>query len=71
MELENLRVEKIKNKIDCIINENINCTYDDFLVDSIMDVVRSEIIKAFNTGVSLGDTRNYLGEQYLNELCTK
>ena len=71
MESKNLRVEKIKNKIDCVINENINCVYDDFLIDSIMDVVKSEIIKAFNTGVFLGDTRNYLGEQYLNELCTK
>lgn len=71
MELENLRVEKIKNKIDCVINENINCVYDDYLVDSIMEIVNSEIIKAFNTGVFLGDTRNYLGEQYLNELCTK
>lgn len=71
MDIENLRSEIIRNKIDSVINENIRGIYDDFLVNSIMEVVNSEIIKAFNTGVSLGDTRNYLGEQYLNEICTK
>lgn len=71
MELENTRIKIIENKIDTIVNDNINCVYDDFIINELMKVIEREIIIAFNTGVYLGDSRNYLGEQYVNELCTK
>ena len=71
MELENTRINNIKKDIDLVVNENINCVYDDFLINELMVVFEREIIRAFNTGVYLGDTRNYMGEDYLSEMCTK
>ena len=58
MELENTRINNIKKDIDLVVNENINCVYDDFLINELMVVFEREIIRAFNTGVYLGDTRN-------------
>ena len=64
MELENLRQE-----IDEAVNNTLsqNAVYDDFLIDELMVILKREIIKAFDEGLSIGDSRNYKGINYYKE----
>jgi hypothetical protein len=64
-------MEKIdlREEIDESVNNNLsqNAVYDDFLIDELMVILKREIIKAFDEGLSIGDSRNYKGINYYKE----
>jgi hypothetical protein len=59
----------LREEIDEVVNNNIsqNAVYDDFLIDGLMVILKREIIKAFDEGLSIGDSRNYKGINYYKE----
>jgi len=64
-------MEKIdlREEIEEAVSNNLsqNAVYDDFLIDELMVVLKREIIKAFDEGLSIGDSRNYKGINYYKE----
>ena len=64
-------MEKIdlREEIEEAVSKNLsqNAVYDDFLIDELMVILKKEIIKAFDEGLSIGDLRNYKGINYYKE----